>query len=291
MKTAAIRRPCRLRWSNWRCSRPCRHKRGCGCATARAAVRKTRCASWTWANEAAPAAAYGTHLVVMEEGAGGISAAELQVQLQAQLQPQPQPQVQGPQQVEVLCLQSEAVGVDARYGDCAAQLLSRLQTILRSKPPGAVLVQLLTWVRADGDAQRSLVSGLGAMLKSAHQENPRLVGQVLQLHEEAQGELTAEQVAQRLAAQASQAAVASHVRYIGGQAEVAGLTEVTHPAGELEGMTQPLSQALSQTGGVYLITGGAGGLGLVFAKALVEKTPQITLVLTGRSALGADKQA
>ncbi len=41
--------------------------------------------------------------------------------------------------------------------------------------------------------------------------------------------------------------------------------------------------------GVYLITGGAGGLGLIFAKHLANKT-NIKLVLTGRSNLTPEKQ-
>ena len=39
-------------------------------------------------------------------------------------------------------------------------------------------------------------------------------------------------------------------------------------------------------GGVYLITGGLGSLGLVFARELARQAP-ITLVLTGRRSLDA----
>ncbi|WP_142316766.1 KR domain-containing protein, partial [Bacillus wiedmannii] len=35
--------------------------------------------------------------------------------------------------------------------------------------------------------------------------------------------------------------------------------------------------------GVYLITGGIGGLGLLFAKEIVQRTKNVTLILTGRS--------
>src|SRR5205085_542925 len=43
--------------------------------------------------------------------------------------------------------------------------------------------------------------------------------------------------------------------------------------------------------GVYLISGGLGALGLVFAKEIVERTRQAKVVLTGRVALSAEKQA
>ena len=43
-------------------------------------------------------------------------------------------------------------------------------------------------------------------------------------------------------------------------------------------------------GGVYLITGGAGGLGIIFAQEIATKAKGVTLVLTGRSELSGEKQ-
>ena len=42
--------------------------------------------------------------------------------------------------------------------------------------------------------------------------------------------------------------------------------------------------------GVYLITGGAGSLGLLFAKEIANRTGRSTIVLTGRSVLSEDKE-
>lgn len=42
--------------------------------------------------------------------------------------------------------------------------------------------------------------------------------------------------------------------------------------------------------GVYLITGGAGSLGLLFAKEIANRTSRSTIVLTGRSVLSEDKE-
>ncbi|MGG4221712.1 SDR family NAD(P)-dependent oxidoreductase, partial [Paenibacillus jamilae] len=44
-------------------------------------------------------------------------------------------------------------------------------------------------------------------------------------------------------------------------------------------------------GGVYLITGGSGGLGLLVAEELVRHTRAATLILTGRSSLDENRQA
>ncbi|SDN37786.1 Ketoacyl-synthetase C-terminal extension, partial [Dendrosporobacter quercicolus] len=43
--------------------------------------------------------------------------------------------------------------------------------------------------------------------------------------------------------------------------------------------------------GVYLITGGAGGLGLIFAREITQRVKNATLILTGRSVLTENKQA
>ena len=42
--------------------------------------------------------------------------------------------------------------------------------------------------------------------------------------------------------------------------------------------------------GVYLITGGAGGLGLLFAREIAQQAKRVVLVLTGRSTLNAEKR-
>lgn len=43
--------------------------------------------------------------------------------------------------------------------------------------------------------------------------------------------------------------------------------------------------------GTYLITGGAGGLGLIFAEDIAQRVREATLVLVGRSNLDEGKQA
>ncbi|HEX6160649.1 MAG TPA: SDR family NAD(P)-dependent oxidoreductase, partial [Thermoanaerobaculia bacterium] len=52
----------------------------------------------------------------------------------------------------------------------------------------------------------------------------------------------------------------------------------------------PATKAELRENGVYLITGGAGGLGLIFAEYLAKQC-KARLVLTGRSALSAERQA
>jgi polyketide synthase PksN len=74
------------------------------------------------------------------------------------------------------------------------------------------------------------------------------------------------------------------IRYIGGVREVVRLQE-----------QQPAPQGTRslpwKDGGVYLITGGAGGLGLIFAQEITTQVSGAHIVLTGRSTLSAKKEA
>ncbi|WP_207635815.1 SDR family NAD(P)-dependent oxidoreductase [Ruminiclostridium papyrosolvens] len=81
----------------------------------------------------------------------------------------------------------------------------------------------------------------------------------------------------------SQCPLDSQIRYQSGKRLVAGWNEVE--ASEEE-ETVPW-----KAGGVYLITGGAGGLGLIFAKEIAKKAKGVALILAGRTPLGEDRQA
>ena len=90
------------------------------------------------------------------------------------------------------------------------QLLGVVQRILRKMPDGEVLVQLVVPVDGDG----VLLSGLGALLKSARQENPGVIAQVLAV----EPEIGADTLAARVSAEAR--APVSDVRYVDGEREV-----------------------------------------------------------------------
>ena len=74
-----------------------------------------------------------------------------------------------------------------------------------------------------------------------------------------------------------------HVVYIDGVRHAAGWKPVENPE-------SPARFPLKD-GATYLITGGAGGLGLIFAREILSQAPEATVVLTGRSEPGKAKQA
>ena len=85
---------------------------------------------------------------------------------------------------------------------------------------------------------------------------------------------TVEQLAEWLRGDAAQPHD-QHIRHLDGQRQVAAWQEVEAPA------LQPLWKAQ----GVYLVTGGLGGLGRIFAADIARHAPGATLVLTGRREL------
>jgi acyl transferase domain-containing protein/acyl carrier protein len=220
----------------------------------------------------------------------------------------------------------------------AEALFSQVQQIVQGKPKQPVLLQVVLAAQAG-----NLQGALGGLLKTAQQENPKVIGQLLELPPDAS-------VEQLLSAVEENASVGartdSEIRYTNGQREVAQLKELTASAAaplsastaasastststaSPSPSTSPTTFAATATAtsaptsaatpsfrsdapstsapnaasiapehplpwkdaGVYLITGGAGGLGLIFAREIAARTRGATLILTGRSELNAEKQ-
>ena len=167
----------------------------------------------------------------------------------------------------------EEKNIAQRYTKYALACFERVQSILQSKPQGKVLVQIV----APDDTERALLAGLSGLLKTAGWENPRIVGQLIltsaeTLSRELDFQLKEEHRFGRDAV----------VRYRQGTREVLAWEELS-----LESEPSPI--AFKQDG-VYLITGGLGGLGLIFAKEILARTSAARVVLTGRSELSLEKQ-
>src|SRR5260370_39827556 len=103
-------------------------------------------------------------------------------------------------------------------------------------------------------------------------ENPKILGQVIEVDagETAEGILTTLK-------ENSRNPLVNRISYQDGKRWVASWHEVEISD---EDVCIPWKEA-----GVYLITGGAGGLGFIFAKEIAAQTKHATVILTGRSAL------
>ena len=177
--------------------------------------------------------------------------------------------------VHCLSLQAERQNnIAQRYSEYALACFERIQAILQGKPQGKALVQIVV---ADHQEQ-SLLAGLSGLLKTAALENPQLIGQLIL----APPEITTEELATYLQAEQSHTPDPL-IRYEQGARQVLHWQEA--PA------EQDKPPIAFKDHGVYLITGGLGGLGLLFAKEILAETRQARVVLTGRSALTPEKQA
>ncbi|NSL86226.1 SDR family NAD(P)-dependent oxidoreductase [Chitinophaga sp. Mgbs1] len=166
----------------------------------------------------------------------------------------------------------DIVATDRQYQQHAVRLFNAVQSLLSNKPRKKVLVQLLVGTHA----LQQLQAGLAGILKTAHLENPLFIGQLISISADTDtnGVVTCLQ-------QCAQHPRDNDIRYENGIRTVAAWRETSVPQGDVPLPWKP--------GGVYLITGGAGGLGWIFAEEIAAKAPDVTLVLCGRSVLSAAK--
>nr|WP_275522506.1 SDR family NAD(P)-dependent oxidoreductase [Streptomyces oceani] len=175
----------------------------------------------------------------------------------------------------VVRLESDAPDVDGRFSDHALRLFGVVREVLAERAHHGVCVQVV--VPADGES--SVWSGLAGVVRTAGLENPRVTGQVVLVESWEDARRVAAWVEAERAA--SEDAV---VRYRVGDREVLRWRE-------LSGTTDRGVDVPWRDDGVYLITGGAGGVGALFAGDIAERARGARIVLTGRGALDEDRGA
>ncbi|QHC26623.1 SDR family NAD(P)-dependent oxidoreductase [Streptomyces sp. GS7] len=136
------------------------------------------------------------------------------------------------------------------------------------------LVYCLTPSAAGGGGFTPL-RALGGMFKSLRLEHPGIRATLLEI------DVPAAQLAERAEAELSDDAHMD-VRILGGRRTVRRYRRTA-------AVDSASPTAEPREGGVYLITGGLGGVGLVFARHLAERH-RARLVLCGRSPLGAEER-
>ncbi|QCT30372.1 SDR family NAD(P)-dependent oxidoreductase [Bacillus velezensis] len=155
--------------------------------------------------------------------------------------------------------------IEDRYDACAAELSAIVTRLIKEKQKKKTLIQLLVPDRGEDN----VLAGLAAFLKTAHLEHPKLYGQVIQADpDESASALLAKLKENR--AHPEQA----EIRYEDGKRLVRNWRHL--PA--------PQSGAIPwKDEGVYLLTGGAGGIGLIVAEEIASRVKNAVLVLTGRA--------
>lgn len=166
----------------------------------------------------------------------------------------------------------DTAGADAasRYAALASRSFAYLRTLLRGKGADRIRLQL---VADDGEAGE-WVLGMRGMLKSASIEEPRLEWQIVSLR----GNITPNEIQYRIRANLRAFENESSIRY----------TEAGRFARRWEAVQAPTPPGIARplrAGGTYLITGGLGGLGRLFARHILETVPDAQVIVTGRAAV------
>jgi acyl transferase domain-containing protein/enoyl-CoA hydratase/carnithine racemase/acyl carrier protein/NADP-dependent 3-hydroxy acid dehydrogenase YdfG len=169
--------------------------------------------------------------------------------------------------IEIVSLRGDSQNIAQRYSGIALACFERMQAILQNRPQGTVLFQVVV---PDDRGLR----GLSALLKSATLENPQFIGQLVIVP----ASITSTEL-RRIVANETRGASNAVVRYAGGARQVLRWQESSVPA-------EPAPVAFKDHG-VYLITGGLGGLGTLFTNEILATTRHAKVILTGRLPLSA----
>ena len=162
--------------------------------------------------------------------------------------------------------------IGRRYQTYAVNLLSEIQGIMNDKPQGDVLIQVVV----PNMEEKQYLTGLSAVLKTARLENPRLIGQVIGIDPADGMDSFLDKLQEnRLSPQDSEVVYLNQRRY------VKQLDEID--------ITTENNDMPWRKNGIYLITGGAGGLGIVFAKEIRQRAEQAKVFLVGRSSIDDQK--
>jgi acyl transferase domain-containing protein/acyl carrier protein/enoyl-CoA hydratase/carnithine racemase len=162
--------------------------------------------------------------------------------------------------------------IGQRYAAAATQLLALLRREIERPGHDPVLIQLA--VPDDGDGL--VFAGLGALLRSASQEEPRVRTQLLEVAPEA----SPAQVAEWLADEA-RGPPDGHSRRSGSRRQVRVWQE--------QAATAPVHRW--RDSGVFLVTGGMGGLGRLVAEDMARTAKSPVIVLAGASPMDDDRAA
>ena len=178
-------------------------------------------------------------------------------------------------QVESLLLNSKChqlqvakqENVSDRFSNCALACFEKLQSIIKSRPQGKVLVQIVI----PNNQEQAMLAGLTGLLQTVTLENPNLLGQIIFTD----GQKTADKLAEQLRHDQCRPQD-TIIQYNGG-----GIRNVLRWQLISDNQSEPAIAFKER--GVYLITGGLGGLGVLFAKEILQRTAKSRIILTGRS--------
>lgn len=170
--------------------------------------------------------------------------------------------------------QFEQTKMDESFQACALKLFGEIKNILQKKYKRKTLVQIV--IAPEGEKQ--VLMGISGLAKTAVLENNRLICQLICIEQDEKPETVI-----GLLKNECKNSEDEYIRYRAGKRYIMGWNQLEDSGRKT---TVPW-----KNDGIYLITGGVGELGLIFAQEITRKTEKVNLILSGRTALSEDKKA
>ncbi|MHA7841144.1 MAG: SDR family NAD(P)-dependent oxidoreductase [Gammaproteobacteria bacterium] len=165
--------------------------------------------------------------------------------------------------------------VEKNISEMLKVIFSKIKTLLKDKIQQPVIIQCI----ALSKDKKYALDSLYGLLKTAHLENHKIIAQFIEVEE-------SESPANLLEKVNNIASSCETGKFSCTSTDIKCLNWQKLPSASTHEYELPW-----KTSGVYLITGGVGGLGLIFAQEIIAKSPSATLILVGRSPLSDEKTA
>lgn len=171
------------------------------------------------------------------------------------------------------------------FGQFAQVCFNKIKAIIQARPTHPVFIQVI----APDDAEGNMVAGLMGLLTTANLENPKVNGQIILVEPNASMATISSHAAESVKRDYEKV-----IRYRNGQRSVRRWQNILVES--QQGFAERNVHSLFKEGGVYVITGGLGAVGSLFARDIFNSLSQATVIITGRYDLathktGADKFA
>lgn len=173
--------------------------------------------------------------------------------------------------IQYIVLKDSLLQLEERYTNYSLKLIKKIQNCIKENPSKKLLIQIVSSIQA----QQNTFIGLSAILKTVFYEHPSIIGQFI-------GVDTWTIVTPVLLNRNSLRPWDTSVQYIKKKRYTLNWLKI-------KDVSIP-SIKIWKTKGIYLITGGLGELGIIFAREIIEKVKTPILILSGRSPLNDEKK-
>ncbi|MEJ2417346.1 MAG: SDR family NAD(P)-dependent oxidoreductase, partial [Exilibacterium sp.] len=180
---------------------------------------------------------------------------------------------------EVIWFTSLSDTIEQRYEDYSVGIFTKIQSLFKKIHLGRVFFQVIIF--AEGD--RSILSGLVSLLQTANLENSSFIGQLIEVDTEDAND--AEHV-NTIVLDNARMPEDKLIRHINGKRLVSGWRRFATACHS----SDCVFRKCWKNNATYLITGGMGGLGYIFANEITRQIQDVNLILTGRSEIDATIQ-